>query len=422
MGGFSRLRAINGDALMPAAAAVVGVVGAVAGANAAKSAAKKQAGAIQAGTDAQVALAQQQMALTQQLFAPYLQDEQMAKAYVEAIFLGSGSYTPPGGSPITITRDQVMAQLEQTPLAQYAEELYQGAQALADETRTGADALSDEEYAALRGQYDENYGQLLDRYGQARTGRRELSDEQLAQRLALESDSYAAWLPQSQLAEQRATDAMFSRGGVTGLVGQTRRGVAETAQEAEMERNLRRLEGVQRAYEPYFDEYQGAELDYWQDALNADRSRADLYNYATEQRADQRRGAYDAQRAAYDANYARRASDQLANYADYANYWGDRQRRGEDARRTIASGGENYADRASQAIGQGAQAQAEKYAAYGRADANMYGGVANAAGSAYDAYSTARKMPSYSQPYIPQYPAPSSWTPITTRSLPRYGG
>lgn len=394
--------------------AIIGGVATVSAANSASNAANNAANASSQANAANIALAQEQRARNEALFAQYLGDENMARAYLDALQYGTGSWNPNAtgisgtlsgfdlenylrerfpqeaalwdsweragnsatnghrtlwgnfqgylqaqhrpelqqamtdlqeqqqteqGGAQTITRDQVMAMLEGTPLAQYANEDYLAREALNEDYRTGAYDLADSEYSDITGQAQEN----------------------LDQRLALEDQSYAAWLPQSQQAERDAIDLNFSRGGVTGLVGQTREGVGRTTQEAALERNRRRLEGYQAAYSPYYDDMMDA----------------------TGLRGGRRQTAFDTYSGRRAGNYDQFAGDRTSAYADFRGYLTDTANRGYSARANIASGGQAFVDAATNANNNNANAQSE--AAYRRGEINqqLYGDLARIAGDAW---------------------------------------
>jgi len=252
----------------------------------------------------------------------------------------------------------VMALIEGTPLSQFANADFAAREGLAGDTYAGARDLADDEYDALTGAA-----------GDAREGRRGVALDNLNRRIGLEDDSYAAWMPLSQAAEDDAINLNFSRGGVTGLVGATRRGVGETTQDAAMERNLRRLEGLQRAHEPYFGDVTGAEDSYWEDVLATTGLRGDRYQ----------RG-YDRYSATRGANYDQFAGDRLNSYADYTGFLTDRANRGFSARGQISSGGQQFVNAASDANSRAAEAASASYARQGQIQQQLYGDLAEVAG------------------------------------------
>lgn len=392
--------------------AAIGAIGTMSAAKSASASAKDQAKAAAGASAADLALAREQRQQNELLFSQYLADENMAKAYADALAYGTATYTPGTGGlgqgtlseaelrtqypalwtqyqalghdgidgnaanaaaaggfptfvsqqmgpeavrridgsappPITITRDQVMAQIEGTPLAQLANTDYAAREGLADQTYAGARDLAQDEYGDLTG----------------------VAHDNLDQRLSLEDASYAAWLPQSQEAEQRAIDLNFSRGGVTGLVGETRRGVGQTTQEAALERNRRYLEGRQTAYEPYYGEMTDA----------------------TALRGQRNQGAYDAYSHTRGANYDQFSGDRLNSYANYTDFLAERQNKGFDARSQISSGGQAYVTAASNANNRAADAAAASYGRQGQIQQQLYGDLANIAGNVYGAITNRKK-------------------------------
>lgn len=395
----------------------VGLVGSIFASNSASSATRAAANASTQANEANLQLAREQRDMAIQLFSQYLGDENMAQAYLDALLYGEGSYTPGAGIPTggsaysavsaenylrqrfpqeaalwdsweragnsntnghrtlwgdftgylqslnpqvlqqaladmqaeqatsnaedaqTITRDQVLQMIEGTPLAQYANEDFLAREGLTQEYLDGAYSLADEEYGDITGQAQAN----------------------LDQRLALEDDSYAAWLPMSQQAERDAIDLNFSRGGVTGLIGETRRGVGETTQDAAMERNLRYLTGRQAAYSPYYDDMMDA----------------------TALRGGRRQGAYDTYSGRRAGNYDQYAGDRLNSYADFVTGLQGRVGAGRDARGTIASSGQNYVRDATSANSANARAQSEAAYNRGQITQQLYGDLSRIAGDAW---------------------------------------
>lgn len=393
----------------------IGLVGTAVASSSANRASRDAANATTSANAANLQLAREQRAANEQLFAQYLGSEAQARAYLDALEFGSATYTPGAngisgglsgfelenylrerfpqeaalwdsweragnsatnghrtlwgnfqgylqaqhrpelqqamtdlqeqqqteqGGAQTITRDQVMAMLEGTPLAQYANEDYLAREALNEDYRTGAYDLADSEYSDITGQAQEN----------------------LDQRLALEDQSYAAWLPQSQQAERDAIDLNFSRGGVTGLVGQTREGVGRTTQEAALERNRRRLEGYQAAYSPYYDDMMDA----------------------TGLRGGRRQSAYDAYSGRRAADFDQYAGDRLNSYADFRGYLTDAANRGLSARNSIAGFNDNYASAATAANNSNAAAQRDAAYQRGQVQQQLFGDIARISGDAWD--------------------------------------
>lgn len=423
---------------------VIGLAGSVISSNSARSASRDQANAARDASQADIALARETRAANEALFAQYIQDENLARAYSDALYYGTSTYAPgaagggrytdaelqqlypqlwqqfqglendgipgnaaaaaaggfsgfvsnamgagalqrSGGATQTITRQQVLDMIAGTPLAQLANTDFAAREDLADETYAGALDLADGEYGDLRGVADENYAADTDLAERARTGRRGVATDNLTSRLRVEEDSYAAWLPMSQQAEQDAINLNFSRGGVTGLIGQTRAGVGETTQDAAMERNLLRLEGVRRAYDPYYDDVTDAENYYWGAQGDALGDRGSLYIDATAQRGNRRQRAFDTYSGTRAANYDTFAGDRLNSYADYIGYLNDQRARGGQARNNIAGGNSDYASLATAANNRASQAAQAAHARQGQINQQLYGDLADIAGGAYGA-------------------------------------
>lgn len=380
-------------------AAVIG--SAVIGAGATMAAAGQASDASAAASNAQVqatrdqiAAAERQYERTLELFQGYLRDADQADAWLRALYEGSATYVPAGsnsGAPVTITRADVEAAINGTPMAQAARDFLDARNAITDETFTGQSDLAEQEYADLMAVGDQNYADLTELADRARTGRLSVAESNLLQRLALEEDSYAAWELLSQDAEQKAINLDFSRMGVTGQVGATRRGVGETTQAAAMDRNLRRLEGQQAAYAPYYADVSNAEEAYWGDMGEATGSRAEWRGATTATRSGRRLNAYNARQAGREANYDTYTDDYAANYNDFlANNLGRRSSRGQDARGVISGAGQTMTNTIVDAYGRRGEAQANDAVRQGQIQQQTYADLANIIGNAAGTWSRRR--------------------------------
>lgn len=444
--------------------AAIGAAGTAYAANSANKAASTAAGAQQAASAEQIALAREQMARSEALLQPYVNQGNRADAYLDALNYGSGSYggegsyagsmgrrapseaelmaaypehaaywrrweaggAKPGGHrdqfgdfagyiaaeggydpatfqsqqsaanpprpATTVTRDQVEGQIAESLPYRYADEEFDAQEGLATDAWNRANyfgILAEEEE---RGALDANYVADNTRADEARADRRAVADEQLQGRLGRVEDSYAAWLPMSQKAEQDAIDLVFSRGGVTGLVGQTRAGVGQTTQNAAMERNLRRYEDVEGAYAPYDAQIWDTESIYQTDKDAALGKRGAGYYDAALRKSDRGYAAQGAYSATQAQNQANRTAGRQNAYADYVAGLNSRSGTGYSAATGQASAGATYADRASDAIGRSADAASQAAYARGQNQQTLYGDVARIAGDAYGAI-TNRKTP-----------------------------
>jgi hypothetical protein len=279
-----------------------------------------------------------------------------------------------------VTRDDVLAQIAASAPYQYGEQEFNAQNGLTDQTYTGALGLADTEYA-----------DLADLAEKARTGRLSVADANLLQRLSNLDTEYSAWDTQQQDQRDRAVDAAFSRGGVTGLVGQTRAGVADIGQQYALAALLKRAELTSGAYDPYYADATGAENTYWTDLGDA-----------TALRGGRRQSAYDTSRAAYSTNQANRTASRQGAYADYvAGLHGDAGT-GYSAASGQSSAGQTYANAASDAVGRSADAASNAALQRGQIQQQLYGDLAGIAGSAYGAI-TNRKKPAVSDPRTPSY-------------------
>lgn len=186
-----------------------------------------------------------------------------------------------------ITREDVMAQIAQTPMSQYNEQDYAAAQDFSD-------------------------------------------------------DEIAAWEANAEAERDKSMDALFNRGGLTGQVGSTRRGVAQVGEEF----------GRDRAQ------------------YEAGRRRSD---------------------------YGRYSEGRYAALDDYTGYLTDESSRGYDATGRLVSGGQAYADRASDMTRNSGRSKAgylkERADTWGNAIGNAGGYVAAGLSE-----SGKRRNPSYSIP------------------------
>lgn len=370
------------------AAAVIG--SAVVGAGATYAASKSQSKAINsaanteaAASQANIAAAEAERQRNEALFRPLMDDADKAKAYADALSYGSGTYTPPGATqPVTVSRDDVMQAIQGTPLAQLASTQYADRNALADQTYAGSNSLADQEYNDYYGLADQNYNDATGLASQARTGRRDLAQTNLDQRLANNDQIFNAWDAQAQDQANRAIDLNFSRGGVTGLVGQTRAGVAQVGQQYALDAYGKRADLNAAAYDPYFQDVNAAENDYWGDMGAATGARSDARTNATTTRDNRYRTGYDAYSGARAQNYDQYAGDQLGNYSDYNDFLQGRINRGDQGRGAIAGAGQTTLGITTQQNTNAARSAAD--AAYARANNNtqLYSNLSSIFGDA----------------------------------------
>ncbi len=370
------------------AVAVAGVtaVGTLAASSSAASASRDATRAQTNAAAADRALAREQRDKNEQLFAPYLQDENMAKAWADALAYGSSSYTPAGASsPITITRDQVMGQIAGTPLAQLADTTFAGRNDITNQTYSGDQALAGQEYDANLGAGDQNYADSTSAAEAARTGRSTQAQANLDQRLANNANTYAAWDAQARDQANRAIDLNFSRGGVTGNVGSTRAGVAQVGQQYALDAYGKLVDLNAAAYDPYYSDINHATDTYYNDVGAATDARNSNRTAATATRGNRNQNAYDAYRSGLSSNYDTYAGDRASAYGDFQDFLRGRQSTGFNARSQIAAGGQAYVNSATAANNNAANAIAQGAYQRGQIQQQTYADLANIVGNAYGA-------------------------------------
>lgn len=387
-----------------------------------------------AASDAQIALQREQLDRAEALNRPFIEQGSKAQAYMDALNFGEGTYggpapTPAGGSsysslyagrtdPSTmvesdelrramaygrsdprtvadapsvadgasrVTRADAESAISESAPYRYGEQEFYQQQNIADGTYVGESSRIDDAYGAETSDADRAYGLSRDVASQAKAGRVGLAKSNLDSRLKLEDDSYAAWEPLSQKAERDAIDSAYSRLGVTGQTGRTARTVGETTQDAAMERNLRKLQGYQTAYSPYYEDTTRAEDTYWGDYGAATDAYNTRYADATNVRGQRNLDAYGRQRNTYATNQANRTANRQNAYADYMNTLKGTSDRGYSASGASAGYGQNYTAGASNAIGRSADAASDAAYARGAVQQTLYGDLARTAGDAYGA-------------------------------------
>lgn len=382
--------------------AVIGGIAATSAANSASSANRHAVDAQTSAANADRELAREQRDKNERLFAGYLGDEAQASAYMSALETGTGTYTPAtGGAPITVTRAQVMTQLQGTPLSQLAQTTYTQAQAIADQSFAGDTNLATQEYNDLTGANDTNYDDSYAAAVAARTGRRDVAQSNLDQRITNNDAVYDAFDAEAQNQANKAVDLNFSRGGVTGLVGQTRAGVAQVGQDYALNAAHERTQLNADAYDPYYTDVTNAENSYATDVGNATDARNVNRLNITGNRANRNQTAFDNRQNSYASNLSHREGDEAASYADYASYLRDRQQRGFDARGQIASGGQSYVQSATNANNNAANAISQGAYQQGQIQQQLYGDVAGIVGDAYGSIIRPQKAgstPNYGDP------------------------
>jgi hypothetical protein len=256
--------------------------------------------------------------------------------------LNAGTASGGAASGDVITRDDALENLYVQPDWQWNEEDYT--------TRQG---MTDADYATRQGMTEADY---LARQG--------FTDAEIA-----------AWMASADVAEGRAVDQMFSRGGVTGMVGQTQRGVAQVGQDFARDRAQ----------------------------YSAGRKRGDYDIYSGRKGADY--GNYSGRKVSDFNTYA---GGKRSAYGSYLEALSGDADRGYQASTGQASAGQSYAANTGNIRSQGAREQA----GYLKDSAEAWaGGIQGALGYGAEAWNKVKKK----QPKAPAYSdaaydyAPPGW-------------
>lgn len=292
----------------------------------------------------------------------------------------------PGAPGTTVSRQDVLDQIEQSPLNAYAQQDWWRRTDIAQRNHDGAYDLADREYADLSDVTEGNYDNAVKLAGDARTGRRDLAYSNLTQRLENNAAAYDAWDAVAKDQLGKAIDLNFSRGGVTGQVGATRRGVTDAGQSYALDAYGRRTALDADAYNPYYADVTAAEDTYWGDRGAAENNRSQARTYNTSQRSGRRQNAYDARANAYVRNYDTYAGDRLNAYGDYVSGLQGNADRGFDARRSVASYGQAATSANNQQRSSAARSAADASYARGAVQQQLYSDVAQIAGDAYGSF------------------------------------
>lgn len=248
-----------------------------------------------------------------------------------------------------VTRDDVLANIRANPLYQQGEEDFGYQIGLSDRQLGDTMGYVTGDYAARTGATNAFTDAELSRIAADEARRRAELEEARSQREGALTSYITAWDANARTARDRAEDQMFSRGGVTGQIGQTRRGVAQVGEDYARSRALEEATGRQSILDSYLNGRQG--IGEW--AYDT-RSGAYGNQYADNQRAydlyaDGRQGASD---RFYQQRYAagqQRSNARTSAYDDYSGYLSDEQAAGRQARSGQASAGQAYVNAASNA-------------------------------------------------------------------------
>ena len=256
------------------------------------------------------------------------------------------------GAGSTITRDDAYANLQQTLPWQFNEQDY-----------TKRDALNEEDYAKLNALNEEDYAKL-----------NALNEEDYLKAQGFTNDEIAAWVANAQAEQDKSINALFNRGGLTGQVGATRRGVAQVGEEYARDRAQYEAGRRRADYEPY-----------------ADRR---VSNYSTY--GDRRVANYDQFSKRRAGNYDTYAGGRLSAYGDYLDALSGEADTGYNAATGQASAGKNYASNYGNLRSQGAKQQAGYLSDSADAWTNAVGNA-----GAYLTYGLSRKNNNKSSVTIP---------------------
>jgi hypothetical protein len=193
-------------------------------------------------------------------------------------------------APRAVTQQDIIGQIDQTPLAVYGQQDQARDYALADDRAFEINAANERDLAArtalatTQGQYLTN---LARQYGTDATARAtadrgasigRLNDYTSGQRALIEGDAarryletdqardtrmgelsryIGAWDDNARVARDRSVDQVFSRGGVTGRLGQTQRGVAQVNEDYARERATTEAQGRRGITDDYLTQKYG---------------------------------------------------------------------------------------------------------------------------------------------------------------------
>lgn len=390
-------------------AAILG--SAVIGAGATAAASRSQSSAIRsaANTEAQasaanLAAAERERARNEALFQPEIERGRRADSYLDALYYGNASYTPTASSAYTggyssqaapnatdITRNDVYGMIDASPLAQRGREDLAAREALAMDAYTGDVGLATSDLAARYGDASAEADAIRSEADRALSSNEALLLQDYMKRQGFTDQEIAAWVANAEVGRDRAVDQVFSRGGVNGMIGQTRRGVAQVEQDyardrAQYEAGQRRADYDQYANPRYAaygardDAYMGATQNYW----NRRNTAYDAYSGANSRAWDNLSGR---RASAYDTA----AGDWRTAYADTTGYWSDQSGRGAQGRGAVAGAGQTTLGITTAERTRAAQAAAD--AAYARANvtANAYNNYGNIVGDALGAILTQKR-------------------------------
>lgn len=283
----------------------------------------------------------------------------------------------------TITREQVLAQINGTPLAQAAQQWLDTRNQIDTQNYSGAQTLAQQERTDLEGTAQRNYADALAEADRARTGRRGESDAQLQQRLSNNAQVRDAWNARATNERDRAIDQEVSRFGVSGQLGAARRGVAQVGQEYALDFANLDADLNAQAYDPYFAQNWDTETGYWGTRGDSTDTMGAANTYAAVNYGNRNQRAYDTYAASRRGNYDQYTQDWGGAYTDYLeNNLGRRSSRGQTSRNVISGAGADMTDRITSAVGARGQAQAASAQQQGAIQQQLYGDLANIAGNA----------------------------------------
>lgn len=276
---------------------------------------------------------------------------------------------------------------------------------------------------AVRGEADAGYGRSIN-----------LLTEDLGVRRGISEREIAAWLANSDIEQSRANDLVFSRGGVSGQIGATRRGVAQVGQDYARDRAIYRGGRERADYDPFADgrlraedlrtdRTVGAERDYGQALRSAEQARGSRQIGALEaflgsdaqavaQQQQGRRTALDAYYASANANQNTAATQRRDSFGrsqqrrfeigesygrtrdaligDQLGYFDADSVRGLNAANQIGRNAAEFSSTVSDINQDRADNEANRVRDRANINAQLWSGLGSAAGSAFAAFGGGR--------------------------------
>lgn len=252
------------------------------------------------------------------------------------------------------TQEDVYNEIAANPLFQMADAEY------ADQSALDADVLSGD--LSRAGAFRD---ETLNRIAAEEARRRAEVTDARSQRDAALTGYIDAWDQRAQVARARAEDQIFGRGGVTGMIGQTRRGVAQVGEDYARDRSVEEYDGRRDILNTYLDDLSGVGQFAYGAKDNAYGGYFDNQETAYANSSDRRQ-----------RNVGQRYAGRRAGYGDYLDLIGDQMGDYRQGIQNVSSAASGFAQDASNTARQSGQSRADAYR--GVADAQSAGKIARA--------------------------------------------